>query len=134
NDPRIACQNDNLVAINSCIQVDLYGQVAADMLGMRQFSGTGGQIDFVRSANMSRGGRAIIAMPSTAAKGTISRIVPFLDHGAAVTTGRNDVSYIVTEYGVASLRGKTIRERAEALIGIAHPAFRDELRRQWSER
>ena len=127
NDPRTICQNDNLVSINSCVQVDLMGQVVSDSVGLRQISGVGGQVDFVRGANMSRGGRSIMAMPSTAAKGTVSKIVPFIDEGAAVTTSRFDVGYVVTEYGVAKLRGKTLRDRARALIAIAHPDFRESL-------
>ncbi len=127
NDPRIICQNDNMVAINACLQVDLMGQVVADTVGLTQFSGAGGQVDFVRGANMSKGGRAIIAMPSTASKGTISRIVPLINEGAGVTTSRFDVNYVVTEYGIAQLKGKTLRQRAQALAAIAHPDFRDAL-------
>ena len=134
NDPNVIARNENLVAINSCIQVDLTGQVASTSVGLRQISGVGGQVDFVRGANMSRGGRAIMAMPSTAGKGKISRIVPFLDQGAEVTTSRNDVNYVVTEYGIAQLRGKTLRQRSEALIEIAHPDFRDELRSELRRR
>lgn len=130
NDARIIAKNDNLVAINSCIQVDFYGQVCSDMIGRRQFSGIGGQVDFVRGANMSRGGKAIIAMPSTAAKGTISRIVPQLDNGSAISTSRHDVDYIITEFGIAKLKGKSYKERAVALIDIAHPKFRSELEKQ----
>jgi 4-hydroxybutyrate CoA-transferase len=128
NDPFVIAQNDNMVSINSAISVDLQGQVAADTLGPRQFSGIGGQVDFVRGANRSKGGRSIIAMPSTAAKGKASRIVAALDRGQAVTTPRCDVAYIVTEHGVADLKGKTIRQRAESLIAIAAPEFRDQLR------
>ena len=134
NDPCVIAKNDNLVAINSCIQVDLTGQVASTSVGLRQISGAGGQVDFVRGANMSRGGRAVMAMPSTAGRGKISRIVPFLDRGAEVTTSRNDVNYVVTEYGVARLRGKTLRQRAGALIEIAHPDFREELRAELRRR
>ena len=128
NDPYVIAQNDNMVAINSCIEVDLQGQVASESMGTKQFSGTGGQVDYVRGAAMSKGGRSIMAMPSTAAKGTVSRIVATLTPGAAVTTSRNDVDYVITEYGIAHLKGKTISQRAEALIAIAHPAFRDKLR------
>lgn len=128
NDPFVVAQNDMMVAINSALQVDLLGQVAADTLGPTQFSGVGGQVDFVRGAARSRGGKSVIALPSTAAKGTVSRIVPLLDRGAAVTTSRNDVDYIVTEYGTAALRGKTVRERMEALIQVAHPDFREQIR------
>ncbi|NPV26230.1 MAG: acetyl-CoA hydrolase/transferase family protein [Firmicutes bacterium] len=129
NDPFVISQNDKMVAINSALQVDLMGQVCADTIGPRQYSGVGGQIDFVRGAARSKGGKSIIALPSTAAGGKVSRIVTQLDAGAAVTTSRNDVHYVVTEYGVADLRGKTLRERAEALISIAHPDFREELRK-----
>lgn len=128
NDPYVVAQNDKMVAINSALQVDVLGQVAADTLGPVQFSGVGGQVDFVRGAARSRDGKSIIALPSTAAKGTVSRITPVLDRGAAVTTSRNDVDYVVTEYGIAALRGKTVRERMESLIQIAHPDFREQIR------
>jgi len=130
NDPFVIAKNDNMVAINSALQVDLLGQVAADTLGATQFSGVGGQVDFVRGAARSRGGKSIIALPPTAAKGSVSRIVPVLDRGVAVTTSRNDVDYVVTEFGIAALRGKTVRERMEALIQIAHPDYRDQI---WDE-
>lgn len=134
NDPYVAAQNDNLIAINSCVQVDIMGQVASESVGSTQISGVGGQMDFVRAANMSKGGKAIIAIASTAAGGKISKIVPFLDKGTTVTTGRCDVHYIVTEYGVADLRGKTLRERGRLLINIAHPDFRPELIEEWENR
>lgn len=134
NDPYVIAQNDNLVSINSCVQIDLMGQVVSTSIGLRQISGVGGQIDFVRGANMSRGGRAVMAMPSTTGKGKVSKIVPFLDQGSAVTTTRNDVNYVVTEYGIAQLRGKTLRQRAAALIEIAHPDFRDALRDEYRRR
>lgn len=134
NHPIVVAQNDNMVSINSCVQVDLMGQVASESVGLRQISGVGGQVDFVRGAAMSKGGRSIIAMPATAARGTVSKIVPLLDEGAAVTTSRNDVDYIVTEYGVAHLKGRTLRERARALIEIAHPGFRDELKAEFEKR
>jgi 4-hydroxybutyrate CoA-transferase len=127
NDPCVIGRNDNMISINSALQVDLTGQVNAEMIGSLQFSGVGGQVDFVRGAGRSHGGKSIIALPSTAARGAISRICPRLDPGAAVTTSRNDVHYVVTEYGIANLRGKTIPQRAEALIAIAHPDFRDSL-------
>lgn len=127
NDPVIASKNDNLVSINSCVQVDLMGQVCSEIIGETQISDVGGQMDFVRAAAMSKGGRSIIAMNSTAAGGTISRIVPRLDIGACVTTSRNDVDYIVTEYGIAHLKYHTVRERARQLINISHPNFRMEL-------
>ena len=128
NNVLVASKVDNLISINSAIQVDLHGQVNADTIGHTQFSAVGGQVDFVRSASLSKGGKSIIAFPSTTKKGSISRIVKGLDEGARVTTSRFDVQYIVTEYGIADLRGKTLRERKEALIEIAHPDFRDELR------
>lgn len=134
NDPYVIAQNDNLVSINSCVQIDLMGQVVSTSAGLRQISGVGGQIDFVRGANMSKGGRAIMAMPSTTGKGKISKIVPFLDPGSAVTTTRNDVNYVITEYGIAQLKGKTLRQRAEALIQVAHPDFRDQLRDEYRRR
>jgi acyl-CoA hydrolase len=127
NDPFLAGQNDNLHSINATMQVDLIGQCGSESLGYRPYSGTGGQVDFVRAANRSKGGKAIIVVPSTARKGTISCIAPVLSPGTHVTTGKNDVNYVVTEYGVAQLRGRTARERARALIGIAHPDFRAEL-------
>lgn len=129
NDPYIIGQNDNLVSINSALQVDLMGQVNAEMIGANQFSGIGGQVDFTRGASRSKGGKAIIAMPSTASGGKVSRICIEIDHGAGVSTSRNDVHFVITEYGVADLRGKTLRQRAEALIAIAHPDFRDGLRK-----
>lgn len=132
NHPLIASQNDNLVSINSCVQVDLMGQVASESIGFRQISGVGGQVDFVRASALSKGGRSIIAMPSST-KG-ISKIVPLLDEGAAVTTSRNDVDYVVTEYGAAKLKGKSLRRRAEALIEIAHPDFRKALISEWERR
>jgi acyl-CoA hydrolase len=127
NDPFRISQNHRMVAINSAIEVDLTGQVCAESLGPSFYSGFGGQLDFIRGAARSRGGKPIIALPSTAKEETISRIVPRLAHGAGVLTGRADVHYVVTEYGVAYLHGKTIRQRAEALIQIAHPKFRNEL-------
>lgn len=127
NDPFVISQNIKMVSINSALQVDVLGQVAADTLGPLQFSGVGGQVDFIRGATRSKGGKSIIAIPSTAAKGKVSRIVPLLDTGASVTTTRNDVQYVVTEYGIADLRGKTVRERMKALIEIAHPDFRGEI-------
>ncbi len=127
NNPYEIMKNDNLVSINSCVQVDFMGQVAAESIGAMQISGVGGQVDFVRGASLSRNGRSIIAMPSTAKNGKVSRIVPNLDHGCAVTTPRNDVDYIITEHGIAHLKGKSLRERAKALIEIADPEFRHEL-------
>lgn len=127
NDPFVVAQNDRMVAINSALQVDLTGQVCADSLGTRPYSGFGGQIDFIRGAARSRGGVPIIALPSTACGGRISRIVPVLEPGAGVVTSRADVHYVVTEHGIAYLHGKSLRERAEALIGIADPRFKQEL-------
>jgi acetyl-CoA hydrolase len=129
NDPFVIAANDRMVAINSALQVDLTGQVCADSMGTRIYSGVGGQADFTRGAARSRGGRPIIALPATAREGTISRIVPMLDPGSGVVTTRFDVHYVATEFGVASLHGKTLRQRAEALIGIAHPGFQEALRR-----
>ena len=129
----VAGRVNKLVSINSAIQVDLFGQVCADTMGYQQFSGVGGQVDFVRAASVSEGGKSIIAMPSTAKGGSVSRITLSLTTGACVTTSRNDVHYVVTEYGVADLRGKTVRQRAMALINIAHPDFREELTRQACE-
>ena len=133
NHPFVVAQNDNLISINSCVQVDLMGQVASETVGSKQISGVGGQVDFVRGASAAKGGVSIIAMPSTV-KGKISKIVPLLDEGAAVTTSRNDVDYIVTEYGVAHLKGETLRLRARNLIAIAHPDFRDELKAEFEKR
>jgi acyl-CoA hydrolase len=127
NDPVLIARNDSMVAINSAIQVDLTGQVCSDSIGTTFYSGIGGQVDFLRGATRSKGGKPIIAIPSTAKQGKISRIVPVLDAGAGVVTSRGLVRYIVTEYGVAYLHGKSIRERAKALIDIAHPDFRAEL-------
>lgn len=127
NNPTIVSQNSKMVSINSCVQIDLMGQINSETIGPKQFSGVGGQVDFVRGAGMCPDGKSIIAIPSTAKRGMISRIVPMLDEGSAVTTSRNDVNYVVTEYGIADLRGKTLRQRAEALISIAHPDFREEL-------
>jgi len=133
NSPAIIARNDNMISINSAIEVDLTGQVVSDSVGYRFYSGIGGQVDFIRGAAMSRGGKPIIALPSTAKDGTLSRIVPFVTEGAGVVTSRGDVHYVVTEYGIATLRGKSIRERALKLIQVAHPDFRDELLAQVRE-
>jgi 4-hydroxybutyrate CoA-transferase len=127
NDPLQIARNDNMVAINSALEVDLTGQVCSDSIGTRFYSGIGGQVDFLRGAAHSKGGKPIIALPSTAKNGTISRIVAMLSPGAGVVTSRGLIRYVVTEYGVAYLHGKSIRERAKALIEIAHPKYRDEL-------
>ena len=128
NAPHLAGQNDNLHAINATMQIDFMGQCGSESLGFMPYSGTGGQTDFVRSANRSNGGKAFIVLPSTAKNDTISRIVPVLSPGTHVSTSKNDINYVVTEHGVAQLRGKTARQRCEALISIAHPDFRSELR------
>ena len=134
NDPFVISQNDNMVAINSAIEVDLTGQVCSDSVGPYIYSGFGGQVDFIRGAARSKGGRPIIALPSTAKNGAMSRIAPYLKQGAGVVTSRADVHYVVTEYGAVNLFGKNLRERAEALIEIAHPKFQDELERAGKER
>jgi acetyl-CoA hydrolase len=128
NDPFIVAQNERMVAINSALAVDITGQVSADSLGTSIYSGFGGQLDFIRGAARSKGGKPIIALPSTAKDGTVSRIADTLLPGSGVVTTRADVHYVVTEYGIANLFGKSLRERAEALIGIAHPDFRADLR------
>ena len=130
NDPALAGLNDKLVAINATLQIDLLGQCGSESLGALPYSGTGGQADFVRAANRSRGGKAFIVLPSTARNDSVSRIVPVLSPGTHVSTGKNEVNYVVTEYGVAQLRGQSARQRTAALIAIAHPRFRDELREQ----
>jgi acyl-CoA hydrolase len=127
NDPALIARNDNMVAINSALQVDLTGQVCSDSIGTYFYSGIGGQVDFLRGASRSKGGKPLIALSSTAKNGTISRISPMLSPGAGVVTSRGLIRYVVTEYGVAYLHGKSIRERAKALIEIAHPKFREEL-------
>jgi acetyl-CoA hydrolase len=127
NDPFIIAKNDKMVAINSAIEVDLTGQVCSDSIGTKLFSGIGGQVDFIRGAAYSEGGKPIIALPATTKDGKISRIVPTLKPGAGVVTSRGDVHYVVTEFGVAQLWGKSIRERVKALINIAHPDFKAEL-------
>lgn len=127
NDPFVIAQNDRMVSINSALEVDLTGQVCADSIGPKFYSGVGGQLDFVRGAFRSKDGKSFIALPSTAKNGTISRIVPQLKPGAGVTTSRNDVHYVATEYGVADLWGRTIAERVHALVNIAHPDFRESL-------
>lgn len=127
NDPFVIAQNDNMVAINGAIEVDLTGQVCSDSIGQKFYSGIGGQVDFIRGAARSKNGKPIIALPATAKNGTISKIVPTLKPGAGVVTSRGDVHYVATEFGIAKLHGKTISERVKALIAIAHPKFQDEL-------
>jgi acyl-CoA hydrolase len=130
NHPTVIARNEKMVAINSAVEVDLTGQVCSDSIGTRIYSGFGGQVDFIRGAAQSRGGKPIIALPATTKEGDTSKIVPYLKQGAGVVTTRADVHYVVTEYGVASLHGKNLRQRARALIGIAAPQFRDELEKQ----
>lgn len=127
NQPSIIAQHPNFISVNAALEVDFFGQVCAESMGVQHMSGSGGQVDYVRGAIQSKGGKSFIAFPSTAKNGEISRIRPFLTPGAIVTTSKNDVDYIVTEYGVAKLRGKTLGQRTKALIGIAHPNFREEL-------
>lgn len=134
NDPTIIMKNYKMISINSCVQVDLMGQVCSESIGIKQISGVGGQVDFIRGVNMSEDGISIIAIPSTASKGKISRIVTVLDEGAVVTTSRNDVDYIITEYGIAHLKGKTLKARARALIQISHPNFRQGLIEEFEKR
>ncbi|HPR36411.1 MAG TPA: acetyl-CoA hydrolase/transferase C-terminal domain-containing protein [Spirochaetota bacterium] len=133
NRPSIVAKNNNMVSVNSALQVDFTGQVVSDTIGYKQYSGTGGQLDFVRGASWSEGGKSILAFSSTAAGGKLSRIVPHIDEGASVTTPRTDTHFIVTEYGIADLRGKSVVERGKALIKIAHPDFREELSKQFFE-
>ena len=127
NDPYVIAQHDNFISINAALEVDFYGQVCAESIGYRHLSGTGGQADYVRGAIQSKGGKSFIAFASTAKDDTISRIMPVLSSGAQVSTHKNDVDRIVTEYGIAKLRGKTLSQRTKALIAIAHPKFRDML-------
>jgi acyl-CoA hydrolase len=127
NDPYLAAQNDNLVSINATLQIDLLGQCGSESLGPLPYSGSGGQVDFVRAANRSRGGKSFIVLPATAKDNTLTRIVPTLTPGTHVTTSKNDINYVVTEFGVAQLRGKSAKQRAQEMIAIAHPDFRAEL-------
>lgn len=129
NDPRVVAQNDNMVSINTCVSVDLTGQVNSESIGTLQYSGSGGQNDTAAGAIHAKNGRSIIALHATAKGGTVSTIQPVLAPGAVVTLSRNNVDYIVTEYGIAPMRGRPVRERVENLIAIAHPDFREELRR-----
>ena len=133
NDPYVIGQNYKQTSINSCIEVDLKGQVNSETLNGRQFSGIGGQLDHVRGAQLSEGGKSILALMSTTKEDSISKIVPFFTAGNVTTISRYDVHYIITEYGVADLKFKTEKQRAKALIAIAHPKFRDELEKQAKE-
>jgi len=132
NDINIIKQNPKMVAINSAIEVDVTGQVCADSMGSKIYSGVGGQMDFIRGASLSDGGKAILALPSITKKG-ISRIVPSLKPGAGVVTTRAHVHYIITEYGIANLYGKTIKDRVKALVNIAHPDHRENIERAYFE-
>ncbi|WPC42292.1 acetyl-CoA hydrolase/transferase family protein [Clostridium sp. JS66] len=134
NDPTVIMKNSKMISINSCVEVDLMGQVCSESIGMNQISGIGGQVDFIRGANMCKDGKAIIAIPSTAAKGKISRIVPLIEKGTPITTSRTDVDYIITEYGIARLKSKSLKERARELINIAHPDFRSWLIDEYEKR
>jgi acyl-CoA hydrolase len=139
NNPFIIAQNDRMVAVNSTLQIDITGQVCSDSIGQYLYSGFGGQVDFIRGARHSKGGKPIIALPSTAKNGSVSRIVPVLTPGTGVVASRASIHYVVTEYGIAYLHGRSIRERAEALIRIADPKFHDELyayckRTKWLQR
>ncbi len=131
NDPNIIGRNDNMVSINSALFVDLLGQAAADMMGARQYAGIGGQVDFIRGCRRSKGGRSILALAAASSDGKRSRIVPTLDPGQAVTTSRQDIDYVITDYGIAHLRGRTVKERARLLIEVAAPQFREQLREEF---
>ena len=132
NDVSVIKQNPRMVAINSAIEVDVTGQVCADSIGSKMYSGVGGQMDFIRGASLSEGGKAIIALPSVTKNG-ISRIVPSLKVGAGVVTTRAHIHYVVTEYGVVNLYGKTIKQRVKALVDIAHPDHREEIDKAYFE-
>ncbi len=134
NNPSVIGMNDNFVSINSALEVDLQGQVCAEAMGLKQFTGIGGQVDFLRGAAYSKGGRSILAFPATARGGSISKVVPFLTQGAPVTSSRCDVDYVVTEYGIAKLKWNTLRERARQLINIAAPQFREALAEEYEKR
>jgi len=130
NNPVVIAKNPQVVSINSAIQIDLTGQVCADSIGHKIYSGVGGQVDFVMGATFSEHGKSIMAMRSTAREGSLSRLVPALDRGAGVVTTRAAVDFVVTEYGIAELRGRSLNERARDLINISHPDFREELARE----
>jgi acyl-CoA hydrolase len=127
NDPAVIAEHPNFISVNSALEVDFFGQVCAESIGTSHVSGTGGQSDYVRGAIQSKGGVSFIAFSSTAKHGTVSRIMPTLAPGAQISTSKNDVDCIVTEYGVAKLRGRTLSQRTRALIAVAHPQFRDQL-------
>lgn len=133
NDPQVVSKNDNFVSINACMAVDLTGQVCSETIGSRQFSGSGGQADMAVGACHAKNGRNIIATASTKKGGTVSTITAQLEPGSVVTLGRNQLDYVVTEYGIAPLRGRSVRQRVENLIAVAHPDFRAELRKQAQE-
>jgi 4-hydroxybutyrate CoA-transferase len=133
NDPYVIGKNDNMVSINSSVEVDFTGQICSESVGPKQISGTGGQVDFIRGATLSKGGKSIIAISSTAQGGKKSKIVPCFAAGTVVTCGRCEPDYIVTEYGIAYLKGKCVRQRAKDLIKIAHPDFREELAAAWED-
>jgi acyl-CoA hydrolase len=134
NDPRVICQNENMIAINSCIEVDITGQVCSDSIGTKVYSGFGGQVDYIRGAAMAKGGKPIIALPSTAKNDTVSRIVPKLKPGAGVVTTRGDIHWLVTEFGAVNLHGRTLQQRARAIVEISHPDFREMLIAEAKER
>ena len=134
NDPNVICRNSNFVAINSALEVDVTGQICSESIGSMMFTGVGGQLDFALGASLAPGGKFVIAIPSTAAKGKVSRIVHQLKPGAAVTTPRTLADYVVTEHGIASLRGKNLSQRARALIEVCHPDFREDLQKSVRER
>ncbi len=127
NDPNEIGKHDNFISINATIEIDLIGQACSESIGSLQFSGTGGQVDFIRGAGMSKGGKSFLAIHATTKNDTISKIKPMLTKGAHVTCSKNEIDHVATEYGIASLKGKTASQRAKALIAIAHPKFRDEL-------
>ena len=133
NDPRVIAREPNFIAINATTEVDFYGQCASETVAGRYFSSSGGQYDFSRGAMYSEGGQGFIVLQSTTRDGSMSKIRPTLTPGSVVTTSKNTVDKIVTEYGVAEMRGRTLRQRAEALISIAHPKFRDELTKEAKE-
>ena len=134
NDPRTICQMDHFVSINSALEMDLQGQSTAETIGLKIYSGTGGQVDFIRGASWNKTSKAILAFPSTAKHGEMSRIKPFLTEGAGITTPRDDIDYVITEYGIAHLKGASLRDRARMLIGLSHPKFRDELIKEFERR